>query len=69
MANAKVFVQIPTSREEETLHLVLQSIHDKIKGVDLEILIIDDSPDNKTIEVAKRFGEKHIIKHPSRMGL
>jgi glycosyltransferase involved in cell wall biosynthesis len=65
----KVFVQIPTYKEEETLGLVLESIPKKIPDVDLEILIIDDSPDDKTINVAKKFGVKHFVKHPGRMGL
>jgi glycosyltransferase involved in cell wall biosynthesis len=65
----KVFVQIPTYNEEETLGMVLESIPKKIPGVDLEILIIDDSSDDKTIAVAKRYGVKHFVKHPNRMGL
>ncbi len=65
----KVFVQIPTYIEEETLGLVLGSIPKKIPGVELDVLIIDDSPDDKTIKVAKKYGVKHIIKHPGRMGL
>jgi glycosyltransferase involved in cell wall biosynthesis len=65
----KVFVQIPTYKEEETLGLVLGSIPKKIPGVELEILIIDDSPDDKTINVAKKYGVKHFVKHPARMGL
>lgn len=67
--NTKVFVQIPCYREEETLHLVLESIPKHIPGVDLEVLIIDDSPDNKTIEVAKKYGVKHFIKNAGRKGL
>lgn len=69
MPNKKVFVQIPTYKEEETLHLVLETIPKHIPGIDLEILIIDDSPDEKTVNVAKRYGVKHFVKHPARMGL
>ena len=69
MSNVKVFVQIPTYKEEETLGLVLDSIPKHIPGVDLEILIIDDSPNLKTVAVAKKNGVKHIIKNPNRVGL
>lgn len=66
----RVFVQIPCLNEEETLPLVLKSIPKKIPGVDaLEILIIDDGSTDKTIEVAKKHGVKHFVKHTSRMGL
>jgi glycosyltransferase involved in cell wall biosynthesis len=65
----KVFVQIPTYNEEETLGLVLESIPKKIPGVELEVLIIDDSSNDKTINVAKKYGVKHFVKHPGRMGL
>lgn len=65
----KVFVQIPTYKEEETLGMVLESIPKHIPGVDLEILIIDDSPNFKTIEVAKKHGVRHFIKNPNRKGL
>ncbi|HSW80556.1 MAG TPA: glycosyltransferase family 2 protein, partial [Candidatus Saccharimonadales bacterium] len=69
MSNVKVFVQIPTYKEEDTLGIVLDSIPKHIPGVDLEILIIDDSPNLKTVEVAKKHGVKHIIKNPNRVGL
>lgn len=65
----KVFVQIPCYKEEATLPLVLNSIPKQIPGVDLEILIVDDSPDSKTVDVAKKLGVKHIIKNNGRVGL
>lgn len=65
-----LFVQIPCLNEEETLHLVLESIPKKIKGVDrIEILIIDDGSSDKTIEVAEKHGVKHFVKHRRNMGL
>lgn len=66
----KVIVQIPCYNEEKTLPSVLASIPKKIPGVDeLEILVIDDGSRDKTIEVARQHGVKHIIRHRRNMGL
>jgi glycosyltransferase involved in cell wall biosynthesis len=66
----KVVVQVPCYNEEKTLHLVLESIPKKIKGVDsVEVLIIDDGSRDKTIEVAKKYGVKHFVRHKKNMGL
>lgn len=65
----KVVVQVPCLNEEKTLHLVLESIPKEIPGVDLEILIIDDGSTDNTIEVAKKHGVKHFVKHARNMGL
>lgn len=65
----KVFVQVPCYNEEQTLPLVLESIPKKIPGITLEVLIIDDGSSDKTIEVAKKYGVRHIISHTRNMGL
>jgi len=66
----KVFVQVPCLNEEATLPLVLESIPKKIKNVDsIEVLIIDDGSSDKTIEVAKKYGVTHFVKHTRNMGL
>lgn len=66
----RVVVQVPCLNEEETLPLVLKSIPKKIIGVDeIIILIIDDGSTDKTIEVAKKHGVTHFVKHARNQGL
>ncbi len=66
----KVFIQIPCLNEEKTLPLVFQTMPSKLPGVDkVEWLIIDDGSTDKTVEVAKKLGVKHIISHKRNMGL
>ncbi|GEL45176.1 glycosyltransferase family 2 protein [Cellulomonas hominis] len=66
----KVFVQIPCLNEEETLPAVLSSIPRRIEGVDeLEILVIDDGSTDRTVEVAREHGVRHIVRHSRNRGL
>ena len=66
----KVFVQIPCLNEEETLPLVLATIPREIPGVDeLEILVIDDGSTDRTVEVARKLGVRHLVSHARNMGL
>lgn len=66
----KLVVQIPCLNEEATLPLVLESIPKKIAGIDeIMVLIIDDGSSDKTIEVAKKHGVMHFVKHARNEGL
>ena len=66
----KLFVQIPCLNEEKTLPIVIDSIPKKIPGIsEIEILVIDDGSTDKTAEVAKKHGVKHIIRHRHNLGL
>lgn len=66
----KVFVQIPCLNEEATLPAVLASIPREIPGVDeLEILVIDDGSTDRTVEVARAHGVRHVVQHSRNQGL
>lgn len=66
----KLIVMIPCLNEENTLPLVLNSIPKSIPYIDsIEIVIIDDGSTDRTIEVAKSLGVKHIVHHTKNRGL
>src|SRR5579884_1408264 len=66
----KLVVQIPCLNEEKTLPLVINSIPKSIPGIDeIDILVIDDGSSDKTVEVAKKLGVKHFVRHVKNQGL
>ncbi|HKU18161.1 MAG TPA: glycosyltransferase family 2 protein [Candidatus Saccharimonadales bacterium] len=66
----KLVIQIPCLNEEQTLPAVLREIPKKIKGVDsIEVVVIDDGCSDKTVEVAKAHGVRHIVHHSQKQGL
>lgn len=66
----KLFVQVPCLNEEQTLPMVLASIPTRIPGIEsIEILIIDDGSTDRTVEVARAHGVKHVVSHVGTMGL
>ncbi len=66
----KLFVQVPCLNEEETLPLVLASIPRSIPGISsVEVLVIDDGSTDGTVEVARRLGVRHFVRHNRTMGL
>lgn len=67
--HVKVFIQIPCLDEEATLPAVLASIPDQIEGVELEVLVIDDGSTDRTVEVARAHGVRHVVRHTRTMGL
>jgi glycosyltransferase involved in cell wall biosynthesis len=66
----RLIVQIPCYNEADTLPLTVSTIPREIPGVDsVEILIVDDGSTDDTIEVAKRLGVEHIVRHAGNKGL
>ena len=66
----KLVIQIPVLNEEATLPLVLNSIPKQIDGIDdIIILVIDDGCTDKTVEIAKKHGVKHFVRHSRNQGL
>ena len=66
----KLFIQIPCFNEEKTLPNVIRDLPKQIDGIDeIEIMIVDDGSTDKTIEVARSLGIRHIVEHGSNRGL
>lgn len=66
----KLIIQIPCYNEEVFLPITLSELPRKIDGVDeIEWLIIDDGSQDNTIEVARKAGVDHIVRHTTNKGL
>lgn len=66
----KLIIQIPCYNEEKSLPITLNALPKKIEGIDeIEVLIINDGSTDKTVEVARSFGVKHIVEMPHNCGL
>ena len=66
----KLIVQIPCYNEENTLPQTVADIPRQIPGVDqVEVLIIDDGSNDRTVAVAKEIGVDHIVRNKRNLGL
>lgn len=66
----KLIIQIPCYNEEETLKVALSALPRTVIGVDVvEWLIINDGSQDRTVEVARKYGVDHIIELGSHQGL
>lgn len=66
----KLAIQIPCYNEENSLKITLEALPKAIEGIDeIEIVIIDDGSTDRTVEIAKEFGVKHIVSLEKNSGL
>lgn len=66
----KLIIQIPCYNEAETLHIALNDLPKKIKGIDeIETLIINDGSKDNTVEVAKAWGVNYVVNFKRNKGL
>ena len=66
----KLIIQIPCYNEEKTLAQTVRDLPRQIEGIDqVEVLVIDDGSQDKTVEVAKEVGVDHIVKNMCNKGL
>jgi glycosyltransferase involved in cell wall biosynthesis len=63
--NKKIIVVLPAYNAEKTLLATLNEIPFDI--VD-DVILVDDCSSDKTIEIAKLFGLKHVYRHDSNLG-
>jgi len=66
----KLIIQIPCFDEEATLPLTLADLPRDVPGVDVvEWLVIDDGSSDRTVEVARKLGVDHVVRHDHNRGL
>lgn len=66
----KLIIQIPCYNEEVSLPVTLSQLPVQIDGIDeIEVLISDDGSTDRTIEIAKSYGVKHIVTSTHHRGL
>ena len=66
----KLFIQIPCLNEEATLPQTLADLPKHIDGIDeIEVMVVDDGSTDRTVEVAREHGVRHIVSHGTNRGL
>jgi glycosyltransferase involved in cell wall biosynthesis len=66
----KLIIQIPCFNEGGTLAIALNALPRHVEGFDsVEWLIIDDGSSDDTIDVARKNGVDHIVRHKTNKGL
>ena len=66
----KLFIQIPCLNEDATLPQTLADLPKTIDGIDeIEVMVVDDGSTDRTVEVAREHGVKHIVSHGTNRGL
>ncbi|MDR1875395.1 MAG: glycosyltransferase family 2 protein, partial [Synergistaceae bacterium] len=66
----KLIIQIPCYNEENTLPATVEALPREIPGVDsIDYLVVNDGSRDKTVEVARQCGVRHIVSFARNQGL
>jgi glycosyltransferase involved in cell wall biosynthesis len=66
----KLIIQIPCHNEEATLPQTIRDLPRELAGVDeIEVLVVDDGSTDRTVEVARDLGVRHVIRLGQHCGL
>jgi len=66
----KLVVIVPAYNEEKTISELILGIPRKISGFDkVEVLVIDDGSQDKTVDFAMNAGADKIVSHPTNLGM
>jgi glycosyltransferase involved in cell wall biosynthesis len=66
----KLIIQIPCFNEEETLPATIAGLPRQVDGIDeIELLVVDDGSTDRTVEVARANGVRHIVRLTNNKGL
>jgi len=64
---------VPTYNEAENIGELIERIETSLKGLDFEVIVVDDSSPDGTAEIAEELGRAYrnvkVIKRPRKMGL
>jgi glycosyltransferase involved in cell wall biosynthesis len=67
---AKLVIQIPCLNESATLPATLADLPRQLPGIDaIDVLVIDDGSSDRTSEVARAHGVRHVVRFRQRKGL
>jgi glycosyltransferase involved in cell wall biosynthesis len=66
----KLIIQIPCHNEEASLPIAVAALPKSIPGIEtIEVLVINDGSTDRTVEVARELGVKHVVGFPRNQGL
>lgn len=66
----KLIIQIPCYNEQETLSETIASLPKSVPGFEsVEVLVVDDGSHDRTVEVARKCGVRHILQLGGHQGL
>jgi dolichol-phosphate mannosyltransferase len=64
---------VPTYNEAENIGELIERVETSLKGLDFEVIVVDDSSPDGTAEIAEELGRAYrnvkVIKRPRKMGL